>query len=488
MIDSDRQSPTPSPAAGHDLVLPRRHFLIAGGLAAAGALGGGSLLTSCVGGSGGSGPSGAGSGTTTGGAGSGKKTIKILLWSHFVPKYDSWFDPWAKSWGEKNGVTVVVDHINQADLPAKTAGEFAAKSGHDLIEWIVPPSAYEPSVHDLSDLVTEATAKYGEMIEFCKLSSYNPHTNHYYGFCHTWTPDPGDYRKSLWQAVDLPNGPATWADLLTGGTAIKQHQGVRMGIGMSAEVDSNMAARALIWSYGGTLQDKDENVTLNSPETVQAVGYMAKLYQQAMSAEVFSWTAASNNQGLIAGELSYILNSISAYRSAQTSKPDIAKDVFFTPALKGPGGKGLASQHVVRSYMIPNWAQNVDQCKQFLLDLVGRAHDSVQNSELYDFPSFTNTPAKGDIPGWLDNDPFKSQPADKLKLLATAQDWTTNVGYPGPANPAVGEIFDANLFPTMMANVANGKTSAADAVKQTHAQCVAIFDKWRKQGLVGGTK
>jgi multiple sugar transport system substrate-binding protein len=507
MTRSDDRSTAPSAGSAEfsgsegGLLVPRRRFLIAGGLAAAAAVGGGSLLTSCVGGGGGSGASSGaaggsggaggtsgGSGGGTSGGGGGNKTIKILLWSHFVPKYDSWFDPWAKSWGEKNGVTVVVDHINQADLPAKTAGEFAAKSGHDLIEWIVPPSAYEPSVHDLSDLVKQATDKYGDLIDFCKLSSYNPHTDHYYGFCHTWTPDPGDYRKSLWQSVDMPNGPSTWDELLTGGTAIKQQKNVRMGIGMSAEVDSNMAARALIWSFGGTLQDKDENVTLNSPETVQAVEYMAKLYKQAMSAEVFSWTAASNNQGLIAGELSYVLNSISAYRSAQESKPDIADDIFFTPALKGPGGQGLASQHVVRCYMIPNWAQNVDECKQFLLDLVGQAKDSVQNSELYDFPSFTSTPAKSDIPGWLDSDPFKSKPADKLKLLASSQDWTTNVGYPGPANPAVGEIFDANLFPTMMANVANGKASAADAVKQAHDQCVTIFDKWRKQGLVGGTK
>ena len=111
-----------------------------------------------------------------------------------------------------------------------------------------------------------------------------------------------------------------------------------------------------------------------------------------MTNEVFSWTAASNNQGLVAGQLSYILNSISAYRTAQTSNPSVADDIFFTPALNGPGGKGLASQHVVRSYMIPRWAKNVDKAKQFLLDLVGAAHDAVYNSELYDFPAFSSTP------------------------------------------------------------------------------------------------
>jgi multiple sugar transport system substrate-binding protein len=261
-----------------------------------------------------------------------------------------------------------------------------------------------------------------------------------------------------------------------------------MGIGMSSEVDSNMAARALIWSFGGSVQDANENVALNSPETVQAVEYMAKLYKQAMTAEVFGWTASSNNEGLIAGELSYILNSISAYRSAQTTNPDIANDIFFLPALKGPNGTALASQHVVRSYIMPTWAKNTDKCKQFLIDLVGAAHDSVHQSELYDFPAFSKTPTTSELPGWLRNDPYHSKPADKLALLAQAQSWSTNVGHPGPANPAIGEIFDTNVLSTMMANVARGKTSATDAVSQANSQCQDIFKKWRGKGLVGGNK
>ena len=469
------------------LILPRRD-LLAGGLLVAAATG----LAACAGGSSGGGSVGSGTGGSSGagggGGGGGSKQIKILLWSHFVPSYDTWFDKWAKDWGSKNGVSVTVDHINQADLPARTAAEFAAKAGHDLIEWITPPSAYEPSVHDMSDVVSAAVKKFGAQIPFCKLSSYNPHTGKFYGFCHTWTPDPGDYRKSLWSAVGMPSGPSTWADLLTGGTAINQKKHVRMGIGMSSEVDSNMAARALIWSYGGAVQDANENVTLNSAETVAAAEYMAKLYKQAMNAEVFSWTAASNNQGLVAGQLSYILNSISAYRSAQTGNPTVAKDIYFTPALKGPGGVALASQHVVRSYIMPNWARNVDDCKQFMLDLVGAAHDSVDQSQLYDFPAFKNPTVTATLDGWLKNDPYKSQPADKLQLLATAESWSTNVGHPGPANPAIGEIFDTNVLSTMMADVARGKSSAKDAVSSAHKQCETIFAKWRSQKLVGGTK
>jgi ABC-type glycerol-3-phosphate transport system substrate-binding protein len=474
MNRSKEASSAPEPPGRLPTSPTRRDFLTKSGAATLMLGAGSTLLSACAG------------ATGVGGKNTSKGTIKILLWSHFVPRYDTWYDTWAKNWGKQNGVTVVVDHIDQADLPARTAAEFAAGAGHDLIEWITPAAAYEPSVLNVNDVVQEAESKYGPQVSFCKLSSFNPTTNKHYAFCHTWTPDPGDYRKGLWTKAGMPNGPASYDDLLNGGAEIKSKQHVRMGIGMSAEVDSNMAARALIWSYGGSIQDAQENVVLNSPQVIDAVDYMAKLYKQSMTNEIFSWTAASNNQGLIAGQLSYILNSISAYRAAQTTSKATADDIFFVPALKGPSGVGLASEHVIRSYIIPKWAKNVDKLKKFLLDLVGAAHDSAYNSELYDFPAFSNTPAASALPGWVAKDPFGSQPSNKLALLAGAQQWSTNVGHPGPANAAEGEIFTTNVLPTMMASVAQGKATAKEAVASAAKQCEAIFSKWRAKGLVGG--
>src|SRR5215471_16860739 len=282
--------PEASPARVPTAQTSRRDFLKKAGTAGVLLGSGSALLSAC------SAATGTGGSAATSAS---KGTIKILLWSHFVPRYDTWYDPWAKKWGEQNGVNVVVDHIDQADLATRTAAEFAAGAGHDMIEWLTPASAYEPSVHDLTDVVKQAEAKYGSQTSFCKLSSFNPHTSKYYAFCHTWTPDPGDYRKGLWTKAGMAGGPTTYADLLTGGTEINHKQHVRMGIGMSSEVDSNMAARALIWSYGGSTQDAQGNVVLNSPETVDAVAYMVKLFKQTMTDEVFSWTAASNNQGLV---------------------------------------------------------------------------------------------------------------------------------------------------------------------------------------------
>ena len=409
--------------------------------------------------------------------------LKILQWSHFVPQHDTWFDPFAKAWGTQVGVNVTVDHIDQAELFTRASAEIQAREGHDLIEFISPPSNLEPGVLDLADVNQEAVKRHGAQIGFCTKSSYNPTTKKYYGFCHGYAPDPGDYRKSLWEKVGLANGPSTYQELLDGGTKVKQ-AGVQLGIGMSNEIDSNMAARALIWSYGGSIQDEHENVVLNSPQTIDAVDYMARLFKATMTDEVFGWNAASNNQGLIAGNLSYILNSISAYRSAQTANPDVADDIFFTAPLKGPTGKQLASEHAILVYVIPTYAKNPDAAKEFLLNLVGNYSQATQNSKLYDLPAFPSS-AK-DANGWLDADPFSSKPANKLAVLKDAEKWTTNIGYPGPANAAEGEVFSTFVLPQMMAKAARGQLSAKDAVAEAEGRVKAIFQQWRDRKLVGG--
>src|SRR4028119_2136898 len=97
---------------------------------------------------------------------------------------------------------------------------------------------------------------------------------------------------------------------------------------------------------------------------------MVKLYEGAMTQEVFAWNAASNNQLLIGGQASYILNSISAYRSAQVANPEVAPDIHFVPALKGPTGIALANAHALFNYMIPKHAANPDTAKEFLLHLI----------------------------------------------------------------------------------------------------------------------
>ena len=84
------------------------------------------------------------------------------------------------------------------------------------------------------------------------------------------------------------------------------------------------------------------------------------------------------------------------------------------------------------------------------------------------------------------NDPYGSQPADKLAFLKTANDWTTNLGHPGPANAAMGEIFALPTLPNMMARAATGPAERRGLGRRGGKEITAIFDKWRAEGLMGG--
>jgi multiple sugar transport system substrate-binding protein len=465
---------------GERIEFDRRRFLQASGLVA---LGG--ALAACGGGGGAPPPppsEAAPKGTFVEPRSRLSGPLSILMWSHFVPAHDAWFDPWVKDWGSRVGVTVTVDHINYAELPARTQAEIQANQGHDLILHIAPVPQYEQSVLDLTDVVTEANNRHGEQLELCRKSSYNPTTRRYFAYAPAWVPDPGDYRRSLWTPVGLPNGPASWDDLLRGGADIKRTQNVQLGIGMSQEIDSNMAGRALLWSFGASIQDANEQVVINSPETVAAVDMMSRLYRDSMTPEVFSWNAASNNQGLAAGQLSYILNSISAWRTSQDTDPEVANDIFFTTALRGPADARAAS-HVMYNWIVPNFAANKDAAKEFLLHYTANLDVVAWQSKLYDFPAYDKVVPK--LGEWLRKDPFGAQPPDKLALLENSTEWSTNIGYPGTANTAEGEVFATFVIPNMFARAARGEVSPQQAVADAEAQIRPIFDQWRSRGLIG---
>ncbi len=411
--------------------------------------------------------------------------ISLLQWSHFVPRYDEWFDGYAADWGAANGVGVTVDHVNFTELFSTLSAEIDAGAGHSIVEVLFSPASFIDGLHDLRDINEAAAEMYGERAGTCSAASYLPVADTWYAYTHGYVPDPGDYDIALWTDAGYPDGPKTYDDLLEGGRAIYEATGIPVGIGMSPELDSRMANRAAIWSFGGSVQDEDENVVLNSEATIAAVEYLAQLQNEAMTDEVFGWTAASNNQGLIAGELSYILNSNSAYRSLQKIDEAAAANIGFTPALEGPAG-AYASSHVWQIYVIPKYVEGDElaAAKQFILDHTANYSEATYYSELYNFPCLASTVPELD--GWLEEDPWGSSPPNKFEVLKTVNDWSVHLGFPGVTNPAISQVFAESVIPNMVAQVALGELSAEDAVAAAHERVEEIFNDWRARGLVGG--
>src|SRR5919201_4049622 len=261
--------------------------------------------------------------------------LKILQWAHFVPAYDTWFDnTYTKQWGQKNDVNVHVDHINNALLPSAAASEVAAQSGHDLVQFLFPPSALEKQVIPVNDLVQEVTRKLGKMTDVAYKSTYNPKTKKYFGFPDNYVPDPIHYRRSYWFNAGI--APSTWDNVRKAAAKLKQ-AGHPVGLGMSNELDSNMFLMSLLYCYGAALQTEDGHPAINSKGTVDALKVMADIYKNGESDEVFAWTAASNNQAFLAGKLSLAVNAISIARSAEDSgNTALSDDTWLAPIPRGP--------------------------------------------------------------------------------------------------------------------------------------------------------
>ncbi len=405
-----------------------------------------------------------------------QKTLKIIQWSHFVPAYDKWFDGvFCKQWGQKHDTNVVVDHISIGEVNARAAAEVAAQRGHDLFMFLSPPAAYEKQVIDHAPIYQQVEKKWGKPIDLAVKSTLNPKTKKYFAFSDSYVPDPGNYRQDLWSQVGYPKGPDTWDDLYKGAKAIKEKFGNPCGLGLSQELDTNMAMRALLWSFGGSVQDAEGRVAINSPQTVEALKFMSSLQKDCQTGEVFTWDPSSNNRAILAGKSSYVANAISVTRQAEKDNPEMSKKIQIVPALKGPVRR-IASEHVMSCYVVWNFAENKQGAQQFLVDFIDAFHDAFTGSEFYNFPCFP--PTVKDLKQLIANDP-KAQPPDKYAVLGNVLDWATNVGYPGYATAAIDEAFNTFVIPTMFAKVARGELSPQDAAKAADQEVRRIFAKWK---------
>src|SRR3984893_2803005 len=383
------------------------------------------------------------------------KARSIVQWSHFVPNYDKWFDQFAKDWGEKNKISVTVDHIPVANVAARAAAEASAGSGHDLFGWNGAGGAhlYRKFLIDMGDLVKSVEQKYGKVSTIGRQLGYNQDDGTWSAFPDYYINFPSMYRKSLWDAIGMK--PDTWDNLRIGGAKLKA-KGNPVGISLGHSNDPNTTWRGLLWSYGAAVQDEaGKKVVLNSKETIEAVKYAAALYKEAMTTDVLSWNDASNNQYIASGVGSYIVNPISAYRTAQTLNKTIADDIFVMEPPKGPVRQmmGGASEF----YGIWKFAKNKETALEFLKYYTDNWPEAFKASAGYNNPSFANLVPK---PMPILSDDPTSTPRDKLAILQDSERWSAIPGYPGPASPAIDEIYNNFTIPDMLAKTATGAMSA----------------------------
>jgi multiple sugar transport system substrate-binding protein len=411
------------------------------------------------------------------------RVLKIAQWAHFVPGYDEWLGKtFAREWGERNGVTVEIDHLSVTELRARADTEVATQQGHDLFAFGDSPASYEAYVTPLTDVVTECERRFGQLLGFAHRSTFNPRSKQYFAVPESWAAAPLHYRSDLWG--DAGARPDTWELVREGARKIREKRGVPAGFGLSPEPDSNMALRGLLWAFGGAEQDETGQVTINSPATIEAVKLMSTIYRESMIPDVFMWDAASNNRAFLWGQASIIQNAISAIRSMERSNPELARKAVLAAPAAGPAAR-LAAANVIHCYVLWKFSDKADLAKRFLIDLVAAGAEAFRASEFYNLPCFPR--AVPDLPRKLGAEKTgpaskgaARQPADRYLLLAEADRWSASPGHPGYVTPGVDETVQRGVIPAMFARAARGDQSPEASVRTAEAEMRRIFARWSR--------
>jgi multiple sugar transport system substrate-binding protein len=405
--------------------------------------------------------------------------LSVVQWAHFVPRYNAWFRSWARAWGEQNDVEVSVDLETYTLLPELAAREVKAKRGHDVFGFLSPPARYEDQVIDHRAIVRQIEKAVGPYGDLGKRSTYNPKTKRYFGVSDYHVPAPLIWRHDLWN--EIGESPATWEHVLAAAPTLKA-AGHPIGIGLANEADSNVALLSLMLCFGSFLQDESGRPALDSESTVAAVEYMAELHRSGGESSVLDWSVTSNNQFVLSGRGSLIVNAISPIRRAEDLGMPFARNLWIWPMPGGPQGRlGLGQYTSV--YSIWRFAKNRNAAEKFLADLCLASSEAVAASSFFDYPTFPGACPAKQIYAAAAAD--RRAPRGKYSILATvASEYTRNLGYPGYANAAVQDVFDTYLIPRMFAEVVRGRMTAADSVRATATQMGAIWRKWRNAGKV----
>ena len=391
--------------------------------------------------------------------------LRMLMWSHFVPAYDAWFDDFAKKWGEKNGVKVRVDHIPHLELPARYAAEFAAGAGHDLIYFVgqILTGQYYKNLIDLSDIADGLGKKYGGWMESSKSAAQVG--GRWYAVPDFYISIPVLWRKDLFESVGM-GAPNTWEDLRKAGRLLKA-KGHPTGMQFSHCNDANHNWRALMYCFGAKETDPSgQNIEIDSKEMREALKFAKALYDEGMTPEVFSWDDASDNRFLASGVASWIHDAISAFRTTEDTNPEVFKHTYCLPEAAGPAGLrwNVGEPNV---WAIWKSSKNIPAAKEFIQGISDSQKDAMGASRGYNMPFLVGQYAKP-MPG-LGTDP-------KLATLQEQGKITAFFGHPGPMSPAAQEVLTTFIVPDIFTRVARGG-AIEDTMKWGVGEIRRIYSK-----------
>ncbi len=275
--------------------------------------------------------------------------LKVLRWKRFVVAEDEAFMAMVQAFSKATGVEVEITNESFDDIQPKASVAANTGQGPDLVWGLHSlPHLFPDKVADVTDVADYLGKKYGGWVPSAEATCKA--NGKWIGIPVAYNGGYMNYRTKAMNDAgfkEFPKDTAGFLELCKAMKAKNTPAGFALG---HATGDANAWVHWMLWSHGAYLIDKDDKVSINSPETAKSLEYAKALYETFIPGTA-SWNDSSNNKAFLSGELYLTSNGISIYAAAQAdaAKGDakmkaIADDMDHAAYPIGPTGKSAQLQ------------------------------------------------------------------------------------------------------------------------------------------------
>jgi len=266
--------------------------------------------------------------------------LRVLRWSRFVQGDIDQYMKNVQAFTAKTGIEVRVDNESWEDVRPKAAVAANTGAGPDIIlSTNDDANLYPDKLVDMTDVCEYLGKKYGGWYPACE-TFLKPDGKKWIGVPLGGTGSLIVYRQSQLKAAGFDSVPRDTDGFLKMFKALKD-KGTPGGMALGHATGDCGWTQWLMWAFGGAIVDKNNKVTLDSPETLKALEYGKELYSTFVPGTL-SWLDPNNNKAFLDGQISITNNGISIYYAAKNSTDpklkEMAADIQHAQFPIGPVG------------------------------------------------------------------------------------------------------------------------------------------------------
>ncbi|MCL4861009.1 MAG: extracellular solute-binding protein [Caldilineaceae bacterium] len=435
-------------------------------------------------------PSAAPSGDAPGGISVAADTpLWVLQTQDFHPDYNDFVRRHIEDFARENGYALEVADVagfvaGGAEIQ-KIAAQVAADDSPDVLQRSGNVFQWEQLglIVPVDEVMDELIATHGDTGERQKKDLMIDGS--WYGVPFHVRSDGGWARKDIWDAIGIDvTALKTYDELREACMEVSDPANEMWGWGMTVNRggDGNWMMARILHSFGAFWVDETgQYVTIDSPETVQALEWLYDTYtnpqwERMLPPGVLSWTDPTNNEAFLGGKIAYTQNGGTVYAKAVVDQVPFVDDIIWDYPKGGPGLErffGVGSMNFLQI----QGGKNPEAARELILSFF--EDDAMK--QVYQIATTYALPAYTDMWDWDEITSVPNSIAQKDGALDPAG-WN-GIAFPGPGTAWMGAVDSQNLSTDMIASVITGQATAAEAAQQAAEASIRIFQEMGAAGV-----